>query len=180
MELTYRLSREDHRRFARLACARVMGHAKRVSGWHSRPAVLTLAVVLLGMAFLIYLLFAKLISEFGYFLALCAYLWGALCMWLCIWLTQRWLNKNLLSDNSRSLNEVQLKLVGDGIESSDRVTASRFGWQAFTEVSESGDLVILWLDRAQAVLVPQRAFASEDMRRTFIDTVRGHLPQVPP
>ena len=67
-----------------------------------------------------YLLFAKLISEFGYFVAILAYTWGAICMLFCGWLTQRWLNKNWRSDNSRSLSEVRLKLVGDGIESSDR------------------------------------------------------------
>ncbi len=33
-------------------------------------------------------------------------------------------------------------------------------------ISQSGDLVILWLDRAQAVLVPQRAFANKERNRT--------------
>jgi hypothetical protein len=179
MELTYRLTRQDHRRFVGLACARVKEHAKRVTGWHSRPIVLTLAAVLLGMVPLSYLLFAKLISEFAYFVAALAYTWGAICMLFCGWLTQRWLNKSWRSDNSRSLSEVRLKLVGDGIESSDQMTTSKYAWQAFTDISQSGDLVILWLDRAQAVLVPQRAFANEEMRRTFIDTVRGHLPRVP-
>jgi hypothetical protein len=179
MELTYRLTRQDHRRFVRLACARVMEHAKRVSGWHSRPIVFTLAAVLLGMAPLIYLLFAKLISEFGYFVAVLAYAWGAICTSFCGWLTQRWLNKNWLPDNSRSLSEVRLKLVGDGIESSAQMTTSKYAWQAFTDISQSGDLVILWLDRAQAVIVPERAFTNEEMHQTFINTVRGHLPRVP-
>jgi hypothetical protein len=179
MELTYRLTRQDHRRFVGLACARVKEHAKRATGWHARPIVLTLAAVFLGVVPLIYLLFAKLISEFGYFVAALAFMWGGICTSFCGWLTQRWLSKNWRSDNSRSLSEVRLKLVGDGIESSDQMTTSKYAWQAFTDISQSGDLVILWLDRAQAVLVPQRAFANEEMRRTFIDTVRGHLPRVP-
>jgi len=179
MELTYRLTREDHRRFVRLARARVMEHAKSVSGWHSRPIVLTLAAVLLGMVPLIYLLFAQFISELGYFVALLAYTWGTICMMFCGWLAQRRLNKSWLSDNSSSLSELRLKLVGDGIESSTQMTTSKYAWQAFTDISQGGDLVILWLDRAQAVLVPQRAFANEEMRRNFIDTVREHLPRVP-
>jgi hypothetical protein len=109
---------------------------------------------------LIYLLFAKLISEFGYFVAVLAYAWGAIC-------------------TCRSLSEVRLKLVGDGIESSAQMTTSKYDWQAFTDISQSGDLVILWLDRAQAVIVPERAFANEEMHQTFINTVRGHLPRVP-
>ena len=38
VELTYRLTREDHQRFVRLAVARVRQHANQVTGWHSKPA----------------------------------------------------------------------------------------------------------------------------------------------
>jgi hypothetical protein len=73
VELTYRLTREDHQRFVRLAVARVRQHANQVTGWHSKPAVVTSAAVLLGMLPLVYLLFAELISPLGYFVAAFAY-----------------------------------------------------------------------------------------------------------
>jgi hypothetical protein len=82
-------------------------------------------------------------------------------------------------DNSPSLSEVRLKLVNDGIEAADPIRTGKYVWQAFGEVSENGDLVILWFDRAQALLVPRRAFANAELRQTFVNTVRGHLSLTP-
>jgi YcxB-like protein len=175
MELTYRLTSDDHQRGTQLTVARVMQHARQVSGWGARPVVVISAAGLLGLAPLAYLLVAKLISPLGYFVALCAYMWGALSMWLCAWSTRRLFMSNWLPDDSPSLSEVRLKLDAGGVETSDRGRSSKYAWQVFNEVSESGDLVILWFDRAQALLVPGRAFPNEEMRKTFVDTVRGYL-----
>jgi len=175
MELTYHLTRDDHQRGVRLTVARVRQHARQVSGWGSQPVVVTSAAALLGVAPLAYLLVAELISPLGYFVALCAYMWGVLCMWLCGWSMRRLFMNHWLPDNSPSLSEVRLKLAADGVEASDRGRRSKYAWLAFSDVSENGDLVILWFDRAQALLVPGRAFSNEEMRKTFVDTVRGHL-----
>ena len=176
MDLTYRLTREDHRLFTRLAGARVKQHAKLASGWLLRPVVLTLAAVLLGAFLLFYLLSTRRITDFAYLVALLAYAWGAMCMWLCLWSSQRWLNRHWLPDNSRFLSEVRLKVTGDGVEVSGPMATSKYSWQAFSEITQSGDLILLWLDRAQALLVSGQAFANDEMRRTFLETVRGHLP----
>jgi hypothetical protein len=175
MELTYRLTREDQQRAATLTAARVMRRARQVTSWLSRPGVLTLVAALLGVLPIGYLLVAKLISPLGYFVAIFAYLWGVVCMALCGRLSRRLFFKNWLPDNSPALSEVRLKLASDGIETSDQFRTSKFLWSAFSEVSEDGDLVLVWFDRVHAVIVPTRAFSSTEMRQTFIVTVRGHL-----
>ncbi len=121
MELTFRLTREEHQRFVQLSVARIRQHARQVTGWRSKPFVLTLAAVLLGMLPLVYLLFAELISPLGYFVAVFAYMWGALCVCLGARLTQRLFMRYWLPDSSPSLSEVRLKLVGDGIEAADPI-----------------------------------------------------------
>ena len=83
--------------------------------------------------------------------------------------------RSWLPDSSPSLSETRLKLVSDGVEASDQTRTSKYAWQAFSDVSQSDDLVLLWLDRAQTLLVPERAFANTEMRETFINTVRGRL-----
>ena len=173
MELTYSLTREDHQRGVRLSVARVKQHVRHVSGWGLQPIVLTWTAALLGVAPL--LLFAEFASPFAYSVAIWAYMWGAIFVWLFGWSMRRLFMNNWLPDNSPSLSEVRLKLASDGVEASDQLRTSKYAWQAFSEVSQSGDLVILWFDRAQALLVPDRAFSSEDMRQAFINTVRGHL-----
>jgi hypothetical protein len=179
MELAFRLTREDQQRFVRLAVARVKQHTRQATRWYSKSLILTSAATLLGLVPIIYLLFAELISPLAYCVALFAYCWGAFCVGFCARLSQRSYMKSWLPDNSPSLSEVRLKLVSDGIEAADPIRTGKYVWQAFGEVSESGGLVILWFDRAQALLVPERAFANADLRQTFINTVRGHLSLAP-
>jgi hypothetical protein len=133
------------------------------------------AAVLLGLLPLEYLLFAELISPLAYFVAAFTYMWGAICVGLCMRLTQRVLLRCWLPDDSPSLAESRLKLVSDGIETADANSTENYSWRAFREVSEDGELVLLWLDRAKAIVVPGRAFANADLRQSFIDTIRGHL-----
>jgi hypothetical protein len=180
MELAFRLTREDQQHFARLAVARVRQHMRRAARWYSKPLILTSAATLIGLVPLAYLLFAELISPLAYFAALFAYCWGALCVCFCARLAQRSYMRSWLPDNSPSLSEVRLKLVGDGIEAADPIRTGKYVWQAFSEVAENSGLVILWFDRAQALLVPERAFANAELRQTFINTVRGHLSVAAP
>jgi YcxB-like protein len=179
MELTFRLTREEYLRFVQLSVARVRQRARRATGWFSKPLVFTVAAVLLGLLPLVYLLFAELISPLAYFVGSFTYMCGALCVSLCTRLSQRMYLRYWLADDSPTLAEVRLKLVGDGIEAADPIRTGKYVWQAFREVSESGELVLLWFDRAQAVVIPGRAFANAEQRQSFIDTVRGHLSVAP-
>jgi hypothetical protein len=47
----------------------------------------------------------------------------------------------------------------------------------FSGVSQSGDLIVLWYGRAEGIRLPVRAFANDEMRQTFIGTVRERLPR---
>jgi YcxB-like protein len=179
MELTYRLTREDHQLAAKLSVARVRRHARQATSWYLRPGVITVAAALIGILPLVYLLFAGLLGPAGYFLAIFGYAWGTLCMGLCGRLVQRQYLDNWLPEDSLSLSEVHLKLVSDGIEVSDRFRTGKYLWQAFGEVSEEGDFVLLWFDRARGLPIPNRAFANADARQSFIATLRGHLASTP-
>ena len=153
--------------------------ARQVTSWYLRPGVVTAAAALIGILPLVYLLFAGLLSLAGYFLAVFGYTWGAVCMGLCGRLVQRQYLDNWLPEDSISLSQVHLKLVSDGLEVSDRLRTGKYLWQAFGEVSEEDNLVLLWIDRAQGLPIPNRAFADADARRSFIAALRGHLASTP-
>jgi YcxB-like protein len=176
MELTYRLSREEQLNYVRLAAARVMALARNDAGWTS-SLVLTFAFTGLGILGLVWLHSARLISNLEYLVALGAAIWGVLVVCGCAAARQRVYRRVFWSDDSPALGEARLKLRTDGIEVSDRARTSTYPWQAFSEISQNGDLIVLWFDRGEGVRVPARAFANEEMRRTFIDTVRGRLPR---
>jgi hypothetical protein len=84
-----------------------------------------------------------------------------------------------LADNSPALGETHLSLSGDGIETRKAGRTGRYRWQAIGECSQSGDLLVLWLDRSEAILVPSRAFASDEARQAFVGMVRAQLPPAP-
>jgi len=130
---------------------------------------------LLTILVLAYFVFSEFIDDVGFFAALLTYVWGVLSMRLCGLYWQRLYWQNWLPDGSPSLGEVRLKLGSDGIEASDASKVGKYSWQAFSEISQSGNLVILWFDRGQGILVPERAFANEEMRQTFIGAARGHV-----
>lgn len=74
---------------------------------------------------------------------------------------------------------MRLTLGEHGIKTAGAATATEFSWPAFRTLSESDDLVVVWLDRARGLIDSGRAFASAEERTRYVDTVPAHLPQTP-
>jgi hypothetical protein len=172
MEITYRLTREDHLRYARLVVARAHEHA----GWRGSPVVVALAygVALLAALHLAHLAFGPLDGG-GWIVAGLAFMTGTLFTLLCTLYFQRLIQRNFLSDESPSLGEVRLKLDNDGIAATSAAMATKYSWQAIKELSEAGSLLIMWIDRGQGIVVPKGAFASQEARQSFIGAVREQV-----
>jgi hypothetical protein len=170
MEIAFRLTREDHQRFCRLVSARIGGSACR---WCSSPpvafAMSLAAMVALG-------LLHRAFGESGVAAAL-GYVAGLLSMVLLFWVLQRRYLRHSLGDDSPALAELHLRLDPDGIEATGPHATTRYAWPGIRELTEAGDLVVVWLDRALGIAVPKRAFASDEACRSFVETVRAHLPQ---
>jgi hypothetical protein len=179
MELTFRLTREDYGQFAKLGWARVADRAKRVSGWRGNPAVFFLASASLPALVIAALYLDRHIGEAGAIVAALAYAWGLLSMSACNQYWQRQLLRHCWPDDSPALGEIRLRLTGEGIETTKTGRKSRYLWQAFSACAQSGDLLVLWLDRQEAILVPSRAFASEQARQAFLESVGANLPPAP-
>jgi hypothetical protein len=73
------------------------------------------------------------------------------------------------------LAKAHLKLSDDGIELTRADTATRYGWQSIKEISDAGNLTVIWLDRADGIAVPKGAFADEEARERFVATIREEI-----
>jgi len=175
MELIYRLTRQDHQQFCRLALKRAASHSKGLLGWKAATIVAPLASMVLTLFVLDYLFRQYVIDDRAFAAAALAYLWGLITMRLCGWFWRRQFWTNWLPDDSASLSEVRLKLDGDGVEGSDQTKVTKYSWRAFSDVSEHDNFIILWFDRAQGILVPARALANNDVRRQFVSLARRQL-----
>src|SRR5215468_763620 len=63
MELTYRLTRQDHQQFCQLSLKRAASHAKGLLGWKAAPVVLSLASMVLTLFVLDYLFSKHVIDD---------------------------------------------------------------------------------------------------------------------
>src|SRR5215831_19787729 len=113
MELTYRLTCDDHMRCCKLIRERAASQATGPQGW-KRIAVLVaawLALVLLILA----VLASGVIDEHVAVVAGVAYVAGACSVCLYSWFLQRRYFANLLTDDSSFLSESHVTLVRERI-----------------------------------------------------------------
>jgi hypothetical protein len=178
MELTYRLTRDDHLQCCKLIWKRVAPLAIGLQGWKRAAALFTvwLAVVLLTYA----VLANGVIDEHTFWVAAVAgiaYYAGLCSMYLCGKLSQRRYFANLLTDDSSFLSESRVTLDGDGVVCFSATTTTRYSWYAFRDVTEQAGLIVLWRDRGQGLIVPARVLANDDARRDFVTLVRERIAQ---
>jgi hypothetical protein len=175
MELIYRLTREDHQQFYKLALARVASHSKGPLGWKGAKVLFLVASALLTVFVLDYLFRNHVIDERAFVAACLAYVWGLFSMLLCGWFWQRQIWTNWLADDSVYLSKVRLKFASDGIECSDQTKLTKYSWRAFSDISEYDNFIVLWFDRTQGILVPARSLANQETRRHFVSLAREHV-----
>jgi YcxB-like protein len=169
MEITFRLTREDYQRFCGLVSARV-GTCR----WRLSPPVLFAVSFAALVAFG---LLHRTFGESGVVAAALGYVAGLLSMMILFWALHRQSLQHSLGDDSPMLAESHLRLDRDGIEATAAHGTTRYAWHGIKEITETGDLVVVWIDRALGIVVPKRAFAGDQACRSFVETVRAHLPQ---
>ena len=177
MELTYRLTRDDHMRCCKLIRERAGSQATGPQGWKRIAALVAawLALVLLILA----VLASGVIDEHVAVVAGIAYVAGVCSVCLYSWFLQRRYFANLLTDDSSFLSESHVTLDGDGVTdaNSDATRTVRYSWRAFSDVTEQAGLIVLWRGRGNGMIVPARVLASDDARRDFVTLVRERIAQ---
>jgi hypothetical protein len=175
MELTYRLTRDDHMECCKLIRERVASQAASPWGW-KRIAALVAAWLALVLLMLV-VLAGGVIDEHAAVVAGIAYVAGACSVCLYSWFLQRRYFANLLTDDSPFLSESRVTLDGDGVTDASATRTARYSWRAFSDVTEQAGLIVLWRGRSNGMIVPARVLASDDARPDFVTLVRERIAQ---
>ncbi len=69
----------------------------------------------------------------------------------------------------------RLVIDDDGVSVSNERGSTSFKWRLFVDVQEPAELVALVTEQRVCMFVPNRAFATDDMRREFLSRVRARI-----
>ncbi len=64
---------------------------------------------------------------------------------------------------------------GGGLQISGQHIQSSYDWSAIIDISQGPELLVLWLDRAAGIIVPDRAFANDEEKQQFIDYINERI-----
>ncbi len=86
-------------------------------------------------------------------------------------LQRRYANRMIAADGIFTQPR-SLQIDEDGITIDDRLSTSRYLWDAVRDVEEAKSHVYIHIDNIPALIVPKRAFASEEDCRHFVDQAK--------
>jgi hypothetical protein len=170
MELTYRLTRDDHQQCCKLAQQRVLSPL-------TSAAVRLLPTTLLGPVLLLLAVLHALDKRTAAVASL-GYVGGVASVRLCgrFWQRQYW--AKWLPDGSRALSELRMTMDGDGLIYADAARTTRYAWRAFSDISKRAGYILLWFDSGgECVIVPARVLPNDDARRDFVAFARERIAQ---
>lgn len=174
-ELDYGLTREDLRAYRRSYMRRFQREQTQGLGSSvSMVSVLLLAGLSLatGLGLLQSYGLAPFASPFSSILGFAAGV-AAVMIWASSW-THRMEDWSYAPDGY-TLGARRLKATDDGVEVTGANFQQSFRWSAFEGFTECGDVVLLWLDRSSALIVPARAFGDALVRRAFLAFMRRNM-----
>ncbi len=64
---------------------------------------------------------------------------------------------------------------GGGIQITGKHLQSSFDWTAFIDLTQSADILVLWIDKGAGTIIPHAAFADEEERQQFADFVNERI-----
>lgn len=176
MELTYRLTLDDWRKFNKLARARVISQA---SAWKQVAGALPVSLILLPPVAALVLLTKSGVDRRAAGAVGVAYVWGIANWVIANWLAARQL-RAIWPEGGWLLSERRLTVDGEGVTSEairkGCTSTTRYSWRAFSHLSEQAGLILLWGDDAESLFVPARALADE-AARDFVTLARERIAQ---
>ena len=169
-EINYTLTREHLETYRKLTIARLKAAAAKTVWWHK-------LIVWFGLMFAFAIGFNVIamrttLTSFAVFIGALAGIAAVVALW-CF--HSRALQKAMYRPDSPSLspqhgtiNETQLHFSAVGADST-------FQWALMTGVAERGDIIVLWIDTCQGVVIPRSAFSDEATAMAFCDFARERI-----
>lgn len=95
---------------------------------------------------------------------------------LHVYRSKRWVSL-AIENNGRFLAPSTMKIARDGISMKSDTHKFDLEWSAVLRTKETGNLLLLFFDSADAVVIPKRAFGDADAQRQAIEEINLYMPQ---
>jgi hypothetical protein len=82
---------------------------------------------------------------------------------------------SLFDPDGAYLRPYEIKISEDELLVRDDLNESRYSWRSFRRVEETPEHIYLFIDKAMAVIVPERCFANAEERAQFKSIVRDKI-----
>jgi hypothetical protein len=76
--------------------------------------------------------------------------------------------------NKGMSNTTKLAISEDGMEANNSLSASKMLWSAIEKITVTDEYIFLYVSAMNAMVIPQRAFATEAQRQEFIQLVQHY------
>ena len=91
------------------------------------------------------------------------------------WLCARQVRRNLTPTHTATGEFSLAAYDGGGIQITGKHVTSSYEWSAFLDVSETDNMLVLWVDHDRGVIIPDCAFANEEEKQQFIAYVTERI-----
>ena len=105
---------------------------------------------------------------------------GAVLLYLVMWITQIVFTMILLATkkNKSMLSDQLIELHQDGLIEKNEFQELKVFWRGVIRVVDAYQFVAIYFTDLQAVVIPNRAFRSQEHRDQFINYIRGKINDV--
>ncbi len=171
--LNVQLSADDYRRYFAVA-------GKRQSNW-SNVAIFVIALfaaILVAFAFRAVATLEttdpvaiELIGSYSLF----AYAFGVLVFLLVGAIVRRRSIAGLLAGTLNAFEPKTVVIAEDGISITGKLSHVTYSWPAIGQLTVTQGLLFLWIGSQSAGIIPERTFATEEMRKSAIAFIEGKI-----
>jgi hypothetical protein len=107
--------------------------------------------------------------------SLFAYAAGVLAMLLASVIVSRRGRANLVTSTPHALDAKTVVIDAEAVSMTGAFSQIRWTWPSFTQFTAARGLLCLWIGSQSAVIIPARAFASDEARKSAIAFIESKL-----
>ena len=180
METTFRLTRDEYAEFIKLAYGRMTRIGR---GGKKFFFINVLVWIAIGMGFAGVFRFYEVYEGIDFqHLNYALLFWGVSIVGLILatMYQRKFYMHYSISDNGHMLKEQSVSVTGEKILFSTINTNQSYEWSAIQEIEKSKNLMCMYIDNNQALLIPFRSFDDKKSRNEFVDFVEEQFALTKP
>ncbi len=168
--LRYKLTRDHYQSYLKLAGKRAGGKS------FLKSFFITLPVGILSGVLLVYLQRNGLISSRDIWVFFMGLGVAVIAIGLISVIANKRMVSNIVGAHDAMIGEFTLAAYeGGGIQITGKHIQSSFDWTAFMDLTQTSDIMVLWIDKGAGTILPNSAFSDDNERQQFTDFVNERI-----